>query len=151
MEKRVDRTKAANRGAATAGDVLGGAATINPKFQKYYDRLVEMRDKLVTRRGDLGEIAPVEEANHNTNVADRGTDEYDLGAQFGQFASDQEALFEIDQALRRIDDGAYGICEATGKPIPEERLDAIPWTRFAKNVEGEIERERQSRKPQHIL
>jgi RNA polymerase-binding transcription factor DksA len=108
-----------------------------------------MRDRLVRRRGDLGEIAPVEEANHSINIADRGTEEYDLGAQFGQFSNDQEAIYEIDQALRRIADGTYGICEGTGKPIPEERLNAVPWTRFAKDVEGEVERERQSRKSPH--
>jgi DnaK suppressor protein len=39
-------------------------------------------------------------------------------------------LSEIDAALQRIWDGTYGVCEASGEPIPEARLRAIPWTRF---------------------
>jgi RNA polymerase-binding transcription factor DksA len=34
---------------------------------------------------------------------------------------------EIDLALKRLDDGVYGICRVSGEPIPEERLEAIPW------------------------
>jgi RNA polymerase-binding transcription factor DksA len=85
------------------------------------------------------------------NPADRGTDEYDMGAALSLISSEQNALFEIDQALRRIRDGTYGVCEATGKPIPAERLDAVPWTRFARDVEEKLEREEQARKPRHVL
>jgi RNA polymerase-binding transcription factor DksA len=139
------------RTTATTAQVLGRARAVDPKFQRFYDRLVAVREELLNRRGDLGKIAPVEELNHSVNLADRASDEYDMSAQFGLFSSEQDALFEIDLALRRIGDGTYGICEATGKPIAEDRLEAIPWTRYAKEVEAEVERERQSRKVQHIL
>jgi DnaK suppressor protein len=43
-------------------------------------------------------------------------------------------LFEIDQALARIENGTYGICEETEEPIEVERLFAIPWTRLS--IEG---------------
>ncbi|HEY6228684.1 MAG TPA: TraR/DksA C4-type zinc finger protein, partial [Verrucomicrobiae bacterium] len=82
---------------------------------------------------------------------DRGTDEYDMGAALSLISSEQNALLEIDHAIRRIRDGTYGVCEATGKPIPPERLDAVPWTRFARDVEEKLEREQQSRKPRHVL
>ena len=39
----------------------------------------------------------------------------------------RETVEEIDAALARIDAGTYGICTASGKPIPKERLEAIPW------------------------
>ena len=145
-----------NRPRARSGDVLGngagnGAPHSNGKWQKYSDRMIAMRDELLARRGDLGETSSTQEETFAVNPADRGTDEYDRGAAFGQFSSDQEVLFEIDEALRRIDDGTYGICEATGAEIPAERLDAVPWTRFARDAEEQVEREQRSRKPRHIL
>ena len=39
-------------------------------------------------------------------------------------------LVEINDALRRIDDGGFGICEGNGESIPKARLNAIPWARF---------------------
>jgi DnaK suppressor protein len=74
-----------------------------------------------------------------------------MGAALSLISSEQNALYEIDQALRRIRDGTYGICEATGKPIPEDRLNAVPWTRFTLEVEEQLERERQARRPKHAL
>ncbi|MGC8990728.1 MAG: TraR/DksA family transcriptional regulator, partial [Verrucomicrobiia bacterium] len=56
-------------------------------------------------------------------------------------SSDQDALYEIDEALKRIEKGTYGICEITGKPIPKERLDAIPWARFTVDAQIQLERD----------
>ena len=53
-------------------------------------------------------------------------------------------LFEIEQALARIENGAYGICEETEEPIEKERLLAIPWTRLS--IEGAELRENVQRK-----
>ena len=39
-------------------------------------------------------------------------------------------MYEIEEALKRIEKGTYGVCELTNKPIPRARLEAIPWTRF---------------------
>jgi RNA polymerase-binding transcription factor DksA len=146
--------KVQNKPRARTGDILGKGKQgdgMNPKWQKYFDKLVAMRDDLVERRVDRGETSTVYEPNFTVNPADRGTDEYDTGAVFGQMSSDQEVLFEIEEALRRMDDGTYGICEATGQRIPEERLEAVPWTRFAREAEESIERELQSHKPRHVL
>lgn len=49
-------------------------------------------------------------------------------------------LAEIDAALERIRRGTYGVCEATGKPIPKERLRAIPWTRYTRDAAAEVEK-----------
>jgi RNA polymerase-binding transcription factor DksA len=155
MQKRFEIREGRNRPPSTAADVLGSVelppAEIDPKLRNYYQKLMELREKLLDRRSDLGRLAPVEEANHSVNLADRGTDEYEMGAQFGQFSSDQDAMFEIEQAMRRIADGTYGICEVTGERIPEDRLDAVPWTRFAKEVEANVERELHSHRPKHIF
>lgn len=143
-----------NRARARSGDILGngnGASEPNARWQKYFERLIQMRDELVARRVGLGKPTDSQEETFAVNPADRGTDEYDRGAAFGKFSSDQEVLFEIEEALRRMDDGTYGICEATGAEIPEERLEAVPWTRFARDAEESLERDQQSRKPRHVL
>jgi RNA polymerase-binding transcription factor DksA len=56
-------------------------------------------------------------------------------------SSEQDALYEIDEALNRIRDGRYGKCELTGKRIEAPRLEAIPWTRFSAAAERQLERE----------
>ena len=75
--------------------------------------------------GDEGDMARTFEAQ-NTAIAQREKMLRDLK--------------EVDEALRRIDDGTYGVCEETEEPIESERLLAIPWTRLS--IEGAETRER---------
>src|SRR4029078_5980457 len=58
--------------------------------------------------------------------ADAGSDAYDREFSLSLLSQEQDALYEIDQALKRIDLGTYGVCEMSGKPIPHARLEAIP-------------------------
>ena len=140
--------------AATAADILTPnpeKPSINPRWQKYFDRLIRLRESLAEQRLAQVENSHASEPVSGVNPADRGTDEYDMGAALSLISSEQNAIYEIDQALRRIRDGTYGICEATGTPIPSERLDAVPWTRFARDVEEKLEQEQQAKKPRHVF
>lgn len=140
--------------AATAADILaraGDTPKIDPRWLRYFDRLNRLRESIAEQRSEQIANAHNNEPTSGVNPADRGTDEYDMGAALSLISSEQNALYEIDQALRRIRDGSYGICEATGKPIPEDRLNAIPWTRFTREVEEQLEREQQARKPKHVF
>jgi RNA polymerase-binding transcription factor DksA len=74
-------------------------------------------------------------------MADSGTDNFDRDFALSLLSADQDALYEIDQALKRIEKNTYGICELTGKPIPPARLEAIPWTRFTVQAQAQLERE----------
>ena len=57
-------------------------------------------------------------------------------------SSDQDAVYEIEEALKRIEKKTYGVCELTGKTIPKARLaKAIPWTRFTVEAQGQLERD----------
>ncbi|HKI68584.1 MAG TPA: TraR/DksA C4-type zinc finger protein, partial [Verrucomicrobiae bacterium] len=56
-------------------------------------------------------------------------------------SSDQDAIYEIEEALKRIERNTYGICELTGKQIPKARLEAIPWTRFTVQAQAQLERD----------
>ncbi len=55
---------------------------------------------------------------------------------------DAEKLRLIERALEKIEEGTYGICEGTGKPISEERLQAIPWTPYSYEYAEQLDRER---------
>lgn len=64
------------------------------------------------------------------HMADLGTDNYEQEFVLGLMDGERKLLREIDYALQRIEDGTYGICEGTGKPIPKARLKAQPWARY---------------------
>lgn len=64
------------------------------------------------------------------HMADLGTDNYEQEFVLGLMDSERKLLREIDDALQRIEEGIYGTCEGTGKPIPKARLEAQPWARY---------------------
>jgi len=64
------------------------------------------------------------------HMADIGTDNYEQEFALGLMDSERKLLKEIDDALERIEQGVYGTCEATGKPIAKARLEAKPWARY---------------------
>jgi len=112
---------------------------INPKWAWHHRFLLTLRERLLRERGNrLAEVSqPLEP--HSMDMADSATDEFDHGMALSELSAKQDALFEIEEALRRIADGTYGVCEETGKPISSARLRAIPWTRFSKEVEERLE------------
>jgi DnaK suppressor protein len=72
-------------------------------------------------------------------MADAATDSYDRDCALALLSSTQNALYEIEQALKRIKEGTYGVCELTQEPIEPERLKAIPWTRYCVAAQSQIE------------
>jgi DnaK suppressor protein len=65
------------------------------------------------------------------HMADLGTDNYQQEFSLGLMDSERKLVTEIDDALQRIEDGTYGICEGTGQSIPKARLEAQPWARYS--------------------
>lgn len=74
-----------------------------------------------------------------THRADLGTDAHQQEINLELMEYEMTLLEEIDQALSRIDNKTYGICEGTGKPIAKERLEAEPWTRYSKDYKQQME------------
>jgi DnaK suppressor protein len=64
------------------------------------------------------------------HMADLGTDNYEQEFSLGLMDSERKLLREIDNALGRIENKTYGICQGTGKPISRARLEAQPWARY---------------------
>jgi RNA polymerase-binding transcription factor DksA len=77
--------------------------------------------------------------------ADAGSDAYDRDFALSLLSQEQNSLYEIDQALKRIDEGAYGMCEMSGKAIPHVRLEALPFTRYTVECQAELEKQNRFR------
>ena len=89
----------------------------------------------------LAKESAEEMASYSLHMADSGTDNFDRDFALSLLSSDQDAIYEIEEALKRIEKGTYGVCELTGKNIPKARLDAIPWTRFTVEAQAQLERD----------
>ena len=76
--------------------------------------------------------------------ADAGSDAYDRDFALSLLSQEQDALYEIEEALKRVDAGTYGICEMSGKPIPHARLEAIPFARFTVECQTQIEKQKKA-------
>ena len=104
--------------------------------------LEHFRELLLAKRRELvGDMSSMErEALRSTgsnlsnlplHMADMGTDNYEQEFTLGLVEKDRGLLREINQALAKIQDGSYGLCEGTGKPISKPRLEAQPWARYS--------------------
>jgi DnaK suppressor protein len=137
-------------GSATAASILGtpsvkvrknGEVKIKAEWAKFYERLIELRDQLTRQMNGLAKESAQEMAGYSLHMADSGTDNFDRDFALSLLSSDQDAIYEIEEALKRIEKNTYGICELTGKPIPKSRLEAIPWTRFTVQAQAQLEHE----------
>ncbi len=149
-KKETSKKPAAPAKAATAASILGhavvktkknGEVKVRPEWAKFYQRLVELRDQLTRQMNGLAKESAQEMAGYSLHMADSGTDNFDRDFALSLLSSDQDAMYEIEEAIKRIEKNTYGICELTGKPIPKSRLEAIPWTRFTVQAQAQLERE----------
>jgi RNA polymerase-binding transcription factor DksA len=113
--------------------------------------LAEHRAILIARRNELiGRVEGLEDealrsnggnlSNMPLHMADVGTDTFDQEFALNLAASDRVKLAEIDEAIARIDDRTYGVCQLTGKPIPKARLEANPLAKYTVEAARMIER-----------
>lgn len=158
----LEKVKPQHVKAASLADILGfnpkkGKPAENflekdvpEKFKRYYKLLIDLRTHLTegierhseetlkrSAKDDAGDLSA-----YGQHMADAGTDTFDRDFALSMVASEQEALSEIDAAIKRIRDGSYGVCEITQKPIAKERLLAVPFTRYSAEAQKELERNR---------
>jgi RNA polymerase-binding transcription factor DksA len=144
------RAPGKNAGSATAASILGGGVAkakingqikVKPQWAKYHRHLLELRERLTNQMSGLAKESAEEMSSYSLHMADSGTDNFDRDFALSLLSSDQDAVYEIEEALKRIEKNTYGICELTGKTIPATRLEAIPWTRFTVEAQTQLERD----------
>ncbi len=115
--------------------------------QKQRQRLLDLRDDLVDAVSGMARDtirnAPEgsEASGSGQHQGDAGSDAYDRDFALSVLAKEQDALYEIEQALYRIKLGSYGICEMSSRKIPQARLEAIPFARLTVECQAQWEKE----------
>src|SRR5438045_1883678 len=162
-KKKVSSKKAAPRKAKPARKISAKKATESPQAallgknnrekkldgftKKQKEKLLQLRDAMVdsmagVAQDTLRSRAEGSEASaFGMHQADAGSDAYDRDFALSLLSQEQDALYEIDQALKRIELGTYGTCEMSGKSIPRARLEAIPFARFTVECQSQLEKQ----------
>ena len=78
-------------------------------------------------------------SGYSLHMADAGTDAYDMEFGLSVVSNERNTLYNINQALHRLESGIYGICEACGGRIKAARLKAVPWARLCINCKKKLE------------
>ncbi len=117
---------------------------------KFRHLLIELRDHLIdgvnflasdnlkrSHREASGELS-----GYSLHMADAGTDNFDREFALSLVSSEQEALYEIEEALKRLEQGTYGLCGNCEKPIRKERLEAVPFARLCVQCQSLVEKDR---------
>jgi DnaK suppressor protein len=116
---------------------------LTPFLAKQHKRLLELKDTLLdAMRGVARDNlhSGSETSAFGMHQADAGSDAYDRDFALSMLSKEQGSLYEIDEALKRVEDGTYGLCEICQKAIPQARLEALPFTRTTVDCQSELEK-----------
>ena len=120
------------------------------KLQK--GRLLDLRDHFLDQMQSVAQDSLRSRAENNEasavgqHQADAGSDAYEKDFALSLLSAEQDALYEIEEALKRIELGSYGVCEMSNKLIPHARLEAIPFARFTVECQQQLEKENRGRR-----
>ena len=120
---------------------------LDPFVKAQREKLLQLRDAMVDSMAGVAQdtlrarAEGSEASAFGMHQADAGSDAYDRDFALSLLSQEQDALYEIDEALKRIDLGTYGKCEMSGKPISRARLEAIPFARFTVECQSQLEKQ----------
>ncbi len=117
----------------------------------FQDRLTQERTRIETELASLdaevailGKDQQTEGGSTGNHMADGATDIAEQDRDMALIGTLQERMREVDLALERLQQGSYGVCDACGKAIPAERLEARPFSILCVDCQSKAERQRQS-------
>ena len=148
-----ERGGAGHKGAVKPQPVKKGDDRLSPEDLKQFEqRLLEARARITHEMGHLETTvlkvnprdAASELSGYSYHMADAGTDSMEREKAFDIASKEGRLLLEIDDALRRLYNGTYGICEISGKPIGRARLEALPWARLSLDEQEKLEKEQRA-------
>jgi RNA polymerase-binding transcription factor DksA len=121
-------------------------------FDRQKRRLLDLRDHFLDQMQSVAQDSLRSRAENNEasavgqHQADAGSDAYEKDFALSLLSQEQDALYEIEEALKRIETGSYGVCEMSNKHIPHARLEAIPFARFTVECQQQLEKENRGRR-----
>lgn len=120
------------------------------ELAEYKEKLVVLREKTsgevgrltkdYLRKSSLDSTGDI--SSHPFHMADAASGSFDTEFNIGLASNEQDLLYEIDQALLRVGEGTYGLCENCGEPITKNRLKAVPFARYCIKHQESQEREK---------
>ena len=125
----------------------GKERRLDPFTRSQKEKLLQLRDAMVDSMAGVAQdtlrarAEGSEASAFGMHQADAGSDAYDRDFALSLLSQEQDALYEIDEALKRIELGTYGKCEMSGKPILHARLEAIPFARFTVECQSQLEKQ----------
>ena len=152
------KPKASEIEAAGSGNGTGNGASaaakggrrknshLNAKeLKQFHQLLLNLRDQVVD---EISFLAGDNLSGKTlSRTGEEGTDNFNREFALKLVSNEQDIIYEIDEALRRIHQGTYGICEYSGEPIEKERLKVLPHARHCVRVQSELERGRARYRP----
>lgn len=130
----------------------GKKITFDKKFlDKQRSKLLELRDHILDQMQGVAQDSLRSKSDTGAgsafgmHQADAGSDAYEKDFALSLLSQEQDALYEIEEALKRIENETYGICEMSNQTIPTPRLEAIPFARFTVDCQAIIEKQNKGR------
>ncbi len=114
------------------------------KWAAHFRALTQLQARIRSERAEHRVAAAEPEKGHATDPVESAAEEAEREIVSAELTAEDTELGEIEAALKRILLGTYGVCEATGKPIPPARLLALPWTRYTRSAAAARERRRRN-------
>lgn len=115
-------------------------------FKEY---LFNLRDDVTSQIQDISQETLMKSqreatgdiSGHSMHLADVASDNYERDFSISLVSNERKVISEIDDALKRIEEGTYGICQLCGEPISKIRLKAIPYAKYSKKCQEKLEKE----------
>jgi RNA polymerase-binding transcription factor DksA len=116
-------------------------ATARKRLEHERTRLQGIRDDLRREKEEATFEASGELSSFDQHPGDSGTETFELEKNVSLLEQVEDELDEVEAAFGRLERGEYGRCQACGRPIGDERLEAMPATRFCVEDQAKAERE----------
>jgi len=114
------------------------------KLPSYLSKLKEIRETLLGAVERNFKTSQEESTEPVADITDDAARIYSNQLMTNLGEQDWEKLKQVDEALKKIKNGDYGICSTCGQPIPEARLDVVPFAKFCVECLSKIENETQN-------
>ena len=122
-------------------------------LKKYKEKLLSIKNIIQGNIKQLGKDsfgksqkeASGDLSSYTLHMADMASDSYERDFAFDLVSNEQELIYLIDEALRRIDEGDYGKCQSCGKKISKARLNIVPYAALCVPCQEKLEKKKQEK------
>jgi DnaK suppressor protein len=139
----------AKRGAAKPKSKKVKKVFSKKELDDYKEKLLNLKEDVLDQIREISKETLMKSqkdmsgdiSGYSLHLADVASDNYERDFNLNLVSSERKILLEIEEALHRIKDGTYGICQMSGKSITKSRLNAIPYAKYSKKCQEQLEKE----------